>query len=493
LAGSFQHAPELVAATILIMAPALSWNLRQRSSIIYKLLHLLDCSLVCGYLWLLVFLYNVPWSRYYTWLEYIVFFLCFICFQYLQLYRSWRGWKLYLEFFVILKAWAFVIGLLLFYFFIFKVSEGYSRVVFILWSSTTPFLIFFSHLVVRQLLRHYRTQGKNIRHAVIVGAGDLGHKMALQLEEIPWAGIEIVGFFDDKLQIDILTLTDKPLLGPISDIYEYLRHNDIDYVYIALPMRAERKIFWILSECRDLGAQIFLVPDLYIFGLHHAEIQSVGDMLVLNFNPTSDWKRAFDIVFSLCILLLSSPLMLSIMLLIKLDSKGPIFYRHRRITAAGREFGCLKFRTMIVDADKRLNELLENNQALAGEWNKNFKLKKDPRITRAGRFLRKTSLDEFPQFFNVLKGEMSVVGARPIVGRELKDYYKGNGEQSAGRYVSMKPGITGPWQVTDRSDVENYRERVELDDWYVLNYSLFCDIKIIIKTVRCMFTGKGAY
>ncbi|MCI5195030.1 MAG: sugar transferase [Candidatus Electrothrix sp. AW5] len=486
------------------MSPALSWNLRQRSSIIYKLLHILDCLLACGYLWLLVYLYRVPWSRYYTWLEIIVFFVSFICFQYLQLYRSWRGWKLYLEFFIILKAWASVVGLLLFYFFIFKVSEGYSRAVFLLWSLTTPFLIFFSHLIIRQLLRYYRTQGKNIRHAVIVGAGELGLKLAQQMEVIPWAGIEVVGFFDDRLQndqtkdqmknqINAVQITRQPLLGQIEDIYEYLLHNDIDYVYIALPMRAERKIFWILRECRDLGAQIFLVPDLYIFGLHHAEIQSVGDMLVLNFNPTSSWKRSFDIVFSLCILLLASPLMLMIMVLIKCDSKGPVFYRHQRITATGRTFGCLKFRTMMLDADKKLHELLQHDPSLAQEWQKNFKLKKDPRITRVGRFLRKTSLDEFPQFLNVLKGDMSVVGARPIVGRELEEYYKGNGEQSAGRYVSMKPGITGPWQVTLRSDVENYKERIELDDWYVLNYSLLYDIKIILKTIRCMFSGKGAY
>ena len=475
------------------MAPALSWNLRQRSSVIYKLLLILDCSLVCGYLWLLVLLYKVPWSRYYTWLELIVFTLSFICFQYLQLYRSWRGWKLYLEFFVIFKAWASVVGFLLFYFFLFKVSEGYSRVVFILWALTTPFLIFFSHLLVRQLLRYYRTQGKNIRHAVIVGAGDLGIKMAQQTEVIPWAGIELVGFFDDKLEANAPKVTKKPLLGRIEDIHDYLLHHDIDYVYIALPMRAERKIFWILRECRNLGAQIFLVPDLYIFGLHHAEIQSVGDMLVLNFNPASSWKRGFDIIFSLTVLLLSSPLMLLIMLCIKLDSKGPIFYRHRRITATGREFGCLKFRTMVVDADQKLDDLLEKDPALAREWKKNFKLKKDPRITRVGRFLRRTSLDEFPQFFNVLKGEMSVVGARPVIGRELEEYYKGNSEQSAGRYVSMKPGITGPWQVTSRSDVANYKERIELDDWYVLNYSPVCDLKIIFKTVRCMLTGKGAY
>lgn len=475
------------------MSPALSWNLRQSSSFIYKLLHALDCSLVCGFLWLLVLWYNVPWSPYYTWLEIIVFAACAISFQYFQLYRSWRGWKLYLEFFVILKAWAAVVGFLLFYFFLFKVSEGYSRVVFILWSLTTPLLIFFSHLAVRKFLRRYRAKGVNIRHAVIVGAGELGLRMAMQIEAIPWAGIEVLGFFDDKLDQKGPLAAEKPLLGRIRDVREYLMVNDIDYVYIALPMRAERKIFWILRECRDLGAQIYLLPDIYIFGLHHAEIQSIGETLVLNFNPNSGWKRTFDIIFSVLILLLTAPLMLLIMLLIKIDSRGPILYRHRRITATGREFECLKFRTMIVHADKRLHELLAGDPALAEEWRRNFKLKNDPRVTRMGRFLRRTSLDEFPQFINVLKGEMSVVGARPVVGRELEEYYKGNGEQSAGRYVSMKPGITGPWQVTKRSDTENYQERVELDDWYVLNYSFICDLKIIIKTIGCMISGNGAY
>jgi exopolysaccharide biosynthesis polyprenyl glycosylphosphotransferase len=476
------------------MSPVLSWNLRERSSVIYRLLHILDCSLVCAFLWVLVHWYEVPWSRYYTWLELIVFVVSFISFQYFQLYRSWRGWKYYREFLVIVQAWGTVVGFLLFYFFIFKISEGYSRVVFIIWSATTPLLIFVSHLIVRKLLRYYRSQGRNIRHAVIVGAGDLGIRMARQMEEIPWAGIEVVGFFDDKIETrEGLDVIGKPLLGRINEVRDYLRVNDIDYVYVALPMRAERKIFRILEECRDLGAQIYLVPDLYIFGLHHAEIQSLGDMLVLNFNPDSSWKRTFDVIFSLFILTVTAPLMLAIMLAIKLDSRGPVIYRHRRIMATGREFSCLKFRTMVVDADRQLEKLLAENPELKEEWDRNYKLKDDPRITRVGRFLRRTSLDEFPQFIIVLRGEMSVVGARPIVGRELEDYYKGNGEQSAGRYVSMKPGITGPWQVTKRNDMDDYKERVELDDWYVLNYSLWYDIKIIFKTIRCMFSGKGAY
>ncbi len=477
------------------MSPVISWNLRERSSLIYRLLHILDCLLVCGFLWLLVHWNGVPWSKYYNWLELVAFGGSFLSFHYFQLYRSWRGWKLYLEFLVIVQAWGTVVGFMLAYFFLFKTSVAYSRAVFLIWSVSTPFIIFFSHLIVRQLLRYFRSQGKNIRHAVIVGAGELGMRMARQMEQIPWAGIDVVGFFDDKVdKEEDFEQFNKPLLGKIKDVQTFLKANDIDYVYIALPMRAERKIFRLLRECRDLGAQIYLVPDLYIFGLHHAEIQSLGDMLVLNFNPASSWKRAFDIVFSSLFLTIMSPIMLLIMLCIKIDSRGPVFYRHTRIMATGREFECLKFRTMVMEAEEQLSELLEEDPELAEEWAKNYKLKNDPRITRIGRFLRRTSLDELPQFINVLRGEMSVVGARPIVGKELEEYYKkSDSDQSAGRYVSMKPGITGPWQVSKRNDMDDYKERVELDDWYVLNHSLWYDVKIIFKTIRCMFSGKGAY
>jgi len=476
------------------MSPVLSWNLRERSSLIYKILHIIDCSIVCGFLWVLVKLYQVPWSSYYNWLEIIVFVVSFISFQYFQLYRSWRGWKFYREFLVIFKAWGTVIGTLLFYFFIFKISEGYSRVVFIAWSLITPFLIFVSHLIVRKMLRYYRLQGKNIRHAIIVGAGDLGVRMLTHVEAIPWAGIEVVGFFDDKIETrGMLDALNKPLLGKINEIESYLKVHDIDYVYIALPMRAEKKIFSILRNCRDLGAQVFLVPDLYVFGLHHAEIQSLGEMLVLSFNPYRSWKRGFDIIFSSVVLLLASPLLLLVALLVKFDSSGPVFYRHRRITLSGREFGCLKFRTMVVGAEEQLETILASNPALREEWNKTYKLKSDPRVTRIGSFLRRTSLDEFPQFINVLKGEMSVVGARPIIGKELEEFYKNEDAESAGLYCSMKPGVTGPWQVMMRTDMENYQDRVDLDDRYVLNYSLWNDIKIIGQTILSVITGKGAY
>ncbi len=468
----------------------LSSNLREQSSVMVRILHLLDIVVVGGYLWLLLAWYAVPWSSYYTYFLTLTLALSLISFQSYQLYRSWRGWKFYQEFVVILKAWGTVVGVLLFYFFVFKISHAYSRVVFLIWSLSTPLLLFLLHVVARKFLRYYRSHGKNVRHAVIVGAGDLGVRLAREVEAIPWAGIEIIGFFDDKIkENDGMQVMGKPVLGDISMIASYLDVNDVDYVYIALPMRAEKKIFTILRTCRSLGARIYLIPDLYIFGLHHAEIQSLGNLMILNFNPNTEWKRGFDIIFSILALLFTLPFTLFIALLIKCESRGPVFYRHRRIAAAGKEFNCLKFRTMCAGADKKLQAMLAENVELREEWQRTFKLKDDPRVTRVGRFLRRTSLDELPQFVNVLKGEMSVVGARPIVARELNDFYK----ESAGRYCSMKPGITGPWQVGERSDVENYNERVEMDDWYILNYSLWTDLKIIAKTVSCMWRGKGAY
>ncbi len=469
----------------------LSTNLRAQSSLMVRIFQLLDCLLVVGYLGILVRWYQVPWSSYYTRLEVLTFILSLISFQSFELYRSWRGWKFYLEFVVIIKSWGAVIGVLLFYFFVFKISEAYSRVVFLIWSTTTPLILFCIHVCARKILRHFRIKGKNIRRAVVAGAGDLGVNLVKEIESIPWAGIQVLGFFDDKIKEgEVLCVMEKPVIGDIAALPDYLRVNDIDYVYIALPMRAEKKIFSILRDCRSLGSRIYLVPDLYIFGLHHAEMQSLGKLLILNFNPNTEWKRSFDVVFSILILLLTLPLSMLIALLIKLDDGGPVIYRHSRITATGKEFDCMKFRTMRVGADKELKQLLEKRADLRDEWARTYKLKNDPRITRIGRFLRRTSLDEFPQFINVLKGDMSVVGARPIVGGELRDFYK----ESAGRYCSMKPGITGPWQVSRRSDTENYTERVELDDWYILNYSLWNDIKIICKTISCIFKRKnGAY
>ena len=232
-----------------------------------------------------------------------------------------------------------------------------------------------------------------------------------------------------------------------------------------------------------------MVPDLFAYSIFNADFQTLGDLLLINFNPDYRWKRYFDIIFASFAILVMLPFSLLIALLIKLEDGGPIFYGHKRITLAGKEFTCWKFRTMAVDAEKKLKDILANNPAARVEWEKTFKLKKDTRITRIGKILRKSSLDELPQFFNILVGDMSVVGARPIVETELKDYYKEN----AGLYCSLKPGLTGPWQVGVRNDNKNYYERIEKDLWYLENLSFWLDLKIIFQTVVAIFCGKGAY
>ncbi len=201
------------------------------------------------------------------------------------------------------------------------------------------------------------------------------------------------------------------------------------------------------------------------------------------------WKRPFDLIFSLLAILLLGPIMLFIAILIKITDRGPVFYTHERVGYKGKKIKVLKFRSMYPDADKRLKEILEKDPKAREEWEKTFKLKNDPRVTLIGKFLRKTSLDELPQFFNVLKGDMSIVGPRPVVEEELKKYYK----EKAEIYKSVKPGITGYWQVEGRSDVEDYEERVRMDEWYVKNQSFWLDVKIILKTIKVMLTGKGAY
>lgn len=199
-------------------------------------------------------------------------------------------------------------------------------------------------------------------------------------------------------------------------------------------------------------------------------------------------KRAFDVVFSIFALLFTFPLFMTIAILIRLQSPGPIIYAHERIGRGGKSFKCFKFRSMYVDADIRLTELLKNDLSLKEEWEKSYKLKNDPRITPIGKFLRKSSLDELPQFLNVLKGDLSVVGPRPVVKAELQQHFK----EKAQKILSVRPGITGLWQVSGRSNT-TYEQRVALDVHYIENHNFLYDLYLVLKTIPALFLRKGAY
>ena len=197
-------------------------------------------------------------------------------------------------------------------------------------------------------------------------------------------------------------------------------------------------------------------------------------------------KRTFDIFGALAIIIISSPLLIYIAMKVKKD-KGPAIYGHERIGKGGKPFNCLKFRSMVINSKEVLEKLLESDPVAKLEWDATFKLKNDPRVTKIGAFLRKTSLDELPQLFNVLKGEMSLVGPRPIITAELERY-----SDEVDYYLLSKPGMTGLWQVSGRSDVD-YETRVYLDAWYVKNWSMWNDIAILFKTIGVVLKKDGAY
>ncbi len=199
-------------------------------------------------------------------------------------------------------------------------------------------------------------------------------------------------------------------------------------------------------------------------------------------------KRCFDVIFSICVLTLLSPLLLVIALLIKTTSKGSVLYRSYRIGKDYKKIYCLKFRTMYVDADARLNALLEKSPELKEEWQKYQKLKKDPRVTFIGKILRKASLEEFPQFFDVIKGDLSVVGPRPFCENQIDDYLGAK----APKFLSIKPGITGIWQVSGRN-LLTFKERMVLEEAYIENLSFHKDLVIILKTVPAVIFPKGAF
>ena len=192
-------------------------------------------------------------------------------------------------------------------------------------------------------------------------------------------------------------------------------------------------------------------------------------------------KRAFDIAFSVFVLIAFFPLFLGLAILIRVTSRGDAIYAHERVGRGGKLFRCFKFRSMYADADVRLKELLQNNPELKEEWDRTHKLKNDPRITPVGKFIRKTSLDEFPQFLNVLKGDLSVVGPRPVVKVEVSRHFK----EKAAKILSVRPGLTGIWQVSGRSNT-TYAERIIMDETYVESHNLWLDLKLIFKTVPAM-------
>lgn len=330
---------------------------------------------------------------------------------------------------------------------------------------------------------------------LIIGAGNAGRLVAKGLMREKHMGYDVIGFLDDDDQKIGKTINGKMVFGGAADFPGFIKELDIKTAVIAIPSLSPERLSALTARVQNSTINTMLVPDLkgiallntYLFHLFLEEIFLMNIKNNLKSIANRFVKRLFDIAVSIILMPVVLPFIGIVGLIIRLETPGFAIYTHDRIGKNGRPFRCYKFRTMQKDAEVKLKEMLESSESLREEFEKTWKLKEDPRVTKIGRFLRKSSLDELPQIFNVLKGEMSLVGPRPYLPREKFDI-----EENIHIISSAKPGITGLWQVSGRSNT-SCRYRMKLDSWYVMNWSLWLDLVILFKTIRVVLKAEGAY
>jgi exopolysaccharide biosynthesis polyprenyl glycosylphosphotransferase len=340
----------------------------------------------------------------------------------------------------------------------------------------------------------YRQSTTYLQNTIIVGAGEVGQLVARKLLQHPEYGINLVGFVDSEPKELREELSSVALLGSPSRLPAIVRLFDIERVVIAFSTDSHERSLELIRSLKDLDVQVDIVPRLFEIvgpgvGIHTVEGLPLVGLPALRLSRSSALlKRSMDLILAGTGVLLLSPLFALVAVLIKRGSPGPVFFRQVRMGAGEKTFRIFKFRTMTADAEERKHEVAHlNKHARSGGDVRMFKIPDDPRITRVGRFLRRYSLDELPQLLNVLTGEMSLVGPRPLILDEDRHV-----EEWARRRLDLKPGITGPWQVLGRSDIP-FEEMVKLDYLYVTGWSLFNDLKLVLRTIPLLFRNRGAY
>jgi putative colanic acid biosynthesis UDP-glucose lipid carrier transferase len=402
------------------------------------------------------------------------------------LYNSWRTSSLVDEIRTLLSIWLVVAFVLLILAFSTKTAEMFSRLVTLMWFFIAPLVLIAVRLAVRRLLRHFRRNGANMRTAAVVGNNPIGYRLAEHLTAMSWSGLVVGGIYDNHQLEGTDAARSLYALGSIEDLIQKAYAGTIDAVYIALPLRNEPLIEELLNRFADTTVSVYVVPDLFISGLMHSRWIDFGGVPVISVFETPfyglyEWaKRTEDLILGLLILLTVSPLMVLIAVAIKATSPGPVLFKQRRYGLNGAVVEVWKFRSMSVCEDGDHVE-----QAKKG----------DRRITPLGAFLRKTSLDELPQFINVLQGSMSVVGPRPHALVHNEQY-----RQLINGYMlrhKVKPGITGWAQVNgwrgETDTLEKMQKRVEYDLEYIQNWSLWFDLEIVVLTMFRGFIGENAY
>ncbi len=366
----------------------------------------------------------------------------------------------------------------------------YSRVIFIYAGLLSVVLLGLSRLLKINLVSRMRRRGIGVDRVILVGAGEVARAVMRAVVANPEVGLDIVGFFDDNPVKGETDIGRFKALGRIdANLAHVLQHEAIDEVIVTLPWQHHRKIMSIMTQCERQNVRVRIVPDLFQITLQRMQVEEIAGIPMIGVKEVGISglnqfiKRSIDFTCSAIALTLLTPLMMLVALMIKMESPGPILFPQERVGKNGRRFTMYKFRSMIQGAEEQQKALARLNEA-DGPL---FKIKDDPRTTRLGKWLRRLSVDEWPQFYNVLHGEMSLVGPRPPIPAEVEQY-----EEWHKRRLDVSPGLTGLWQVSGRSGL-TFDEMALLDIYYIENWSLGLDAKIMLQTIPRVLSGQGAY
>ena len=379
--------------------------------------------------------------------------------------------------FLLLIAWLFILRI-----------QDVSRLLLGAYSLVKLLLLIGEKSATKAVLAKLQEHGYNRINALVIGASEHAAAFVRRLRARPELGYEITGVLADEPGAAERTVEGAPVIGRIGDLYDLLTHHSIDEVFFALPIEEATNINEMVFACEEVGVRFSVIADWFKPNIARTSLRNLDDTPLLTFSTTPSQigqlllKTLLDRVAAAVGLLVLSPLLAAIALLIKLTSAGPVLFVQRRSGLNGRVFNFYKFRTMVEHAEEMKDGLAARNE-MSGPV---FKIADDPRVTWVGRWLRRYSLDELPQLFNVFKGEMSLVGPRPPIPEEVAKY-----ERWQRRRLSMKPGLTCFWQIGGRNEID-FDEWMELDLKYIDNWSLKVDLIILLRTIPVVLTGKGA-